>query len=243
MEPTRIDQFIEENGVVTLPSATSSAAMGSPPLPPLGACPIKCMVFLAESSPVLVILRLEDRVSEAALARYLGLTKSRIAMAPPNQLINLTGYPVGEVPPFAHRDPLFTIVDAFVMSHSQVAFGHQLEYLLESTELVKASKAQVAAVSVNATEAAAGAEDGRNGGNGANLLLGNNGGDNYNILSNYKATDLPLPWVKGTETVTMTGIVAKKRKIANLLLFLNIVPTSAGALPRVSMAQISSTFV
>ena len=231
MEPTRIDQFIEENGVVTLPSATSSAAMGSPPLPPLGACPIKCMVFLAESSPVLVILRLEDRVSEAALARYLGLTKSRIAMAPPNQLINLTGYPVGEVPPFAHRDPLFTIVDAFVMSHSQVAFGHQLEYLLESTELVKASKAQVAAVSVNATEAAAGAEDGRNGGNGAN------------ILSNYKATDLPLPWVKGTETVTMTGIVAKKRKIANLLLFLNIVPTSAGALPRVSMAQISSTFV
>ena len=43
---------------------------------------IKCLVFLADGQPLLVVLRLEDRVSQPLLARHLGLPKSRLKLAP-----------------------------------------------------------------------------------------------------------------------------------------------------------------
>lgn len=231
MDTTRIDQFIQEHDVVTLPAASLPVAVAGSPPPALSseACALKCLVFLAENSPILVILRMEDRVSEQALARYLGLAKSRISMAPPDQLVDLTGYPVGEVPPFAHRNPLRTIVDQLVMSHTQVAFGHHLQYVLLSSELVRAAHAQVAAVSTDAADVATARAvyNERTIYDSSSFPPGRDG----DILSK----NLPVPWVQGTEIVTMSGIIAQKRKIANLLLFLNIVPPSSGALARVSI--------
>jgi hypothetical protein len=44
---------------------------------------------------------------------------------------------------------------------------------------------------------------------------------------------LPLPWAPGTQTVTLVGVVAQKRKVAKLLQFLTVVPPGSGPPVRV----------
>jgi prolyl-tRNA editing enzyme YbaK/EbsC (Cys-tRNA(Pro) deacylase) len=169
---------------------------------------IKCLVFLAGGQPLLVVLRLEDRVSQPLLARHLGLPKSRLKLAPLDRLVALCGWPVGSVPPFAHRPALRTLVDAQVAQHSHVVFGDDRQHVVPAAELLRASAAAVAAVSTAGGVAGAGppAEQPR----------------------------LPLPWAEGAQAATMIGIVAQKRKIARLLVFASLVPVQPGPLPTVS---------
>jgi len=214
---THIDEFIKSRGVVTLPREHGAAA-GAPEILE-NACPLKCLLFLASGTPILIVLRLEDRVSEQALATFLNVAKSRIEMAKTRQLIPLTGFSVGEIPPFGHREPLYTLVDQFITSHSHVVFGNNLEYVLPTTELLRATNAKVFSVSVAAAAAAAAAAQGKD-------------GDFKEANTVGIRPPLPVPWVSGAQAVSLSGIIAQKRKIANLLLFLNIVP-SAGPVGKV----------
>ncbi|KAG7670980.1 hypothetical protein Ndes2526A_g01232 [Nannochloris sp. 'desiccata'] len=210
---THIDEFIKSRGVITLPREHGAAAGATEILE--DACPLKCLLFLASGTSILIVLRLEDRVSEQALAVFLNVAKSRIEMAKTHQLVPLTGFPVGEVPPFGHREPLYTLVDQCVTSHSHVAFGNNLEYVLPTTELLRATNGKVVSVSVAAAAAAAAAA-GQQG----------TGEEVTEVIRVGSGPSLPLPWVSGAQAVSLTGIIAQKRKIANLLLFLNIVPPS-----------------
>jgi prolyl-tRNA editing enzyme YbaK/EbsC (Cys-tRNA(Pro) deacylase) len=204
---THIDEFIKSRGVVTLPRENGAA--GATEIFLENACPLKCLLFLASGIPILIVLRSEDRVSEQALATFLNVAKSRIEMAQIQQLIPLTGFPVGEIPPFGHREPLYTLVDQCVTSHSHVVFGNNLEYVLPTTELLRATNAKVLAVSVAAAAA----------------IAQSKGEEGEAVVS---GPALPVPWVSGAQAVSLTGIIAQKRKIANLLLFLTIVPPSPG---------------
>lgn len=169
--------------------------------PPAEACGIKCLVFLAGPTPVLVIIRLEDRVSEASLASHLRLPRRSIRMAPVNELIPLTGFTAGEVPPFGHRRALQTIMDERLAHHEHVVFGRNDEFVMRSADLLRATSASIGSVA-----AAISPDDPR----GTHL-----------------SSHMPIPWPPGASHVTITGIVAQKRKIANLLVFLNVVPVSA----------------
>jgi prolyl-tRNA editing enzyme YbaK/EbsC (Cys-tRNA(Pro) deacylase) len=223
LDSTHIDEFIKTRGIVTIPqkheaaeAAAEAAATETLKAASLDACPLKCLLFLASGSPILIVLRSEDRVSEQALATFLNVAKSRVEMARTSQLIPITGFPVGQVPPFGHRAPLYTLVDQCVTSHSHVVFGDNLEYVLPTTELLRASNGKVAAVSVTAVSSAV---EGSGSGN--------------STTGDAKERRLPVPWVAGAQAVSLTGVIAQKRKIANLLLFLNIVPPSPGQLGKV----------
>jgi prolyl-tRNA editing enzyme YbaK/EbsC (Cys-tRNA(Pro) deacylase) len=69
----------------------------------------KTLVFVADSTPVLVVLRGADRVDPARLGAHLGAARVRRADA--DTVRQATGFPIGGVSPIAHADGLRVIVD------------------------------------------------------------------------------------------------------------------------------------
>jgi prolyl-tRNA editing enzyme YbaK/EbsC (Cys-tRNA(Pro) deacylase) len=72
---------------------------------------IKSLVFLCEGSPQLVIAAGEARISYKKVAEYLGMSRRKVKLATPEQALELSGFPVGAMPPFGHKDVLKTFVD------------------------------------------------------------------------------------------------------------------------------------
>lgn len=206
--------FMANQGIVALPQAGRPSASAS-------SVEIKCLLFLNAGAPLLIILPVQDRVSEPALAAFLGVPKSRLSMAPVNALVSLCGFPVGAVPPFGHRTPLPTIVDDTVVAHSHVVFGPSNEFVVACAELLRVSQATVGPISVASTSAAS------NGTHSTEAV----------ICAEWDSPQMPIPWKPGAQAVKMGGVIVQKRNIAKLLLFANIIPPLTQALPRVRSAH------
>jgi len=74
----------------------------------------KSLVFIAdEKDAALVIASGKSRVDTRKLARMLGASEVKIADA--KTVKEVTGFPVGGVPPVAHNRPLRTFIDARLM--------------------------------------------------------------------------------------------------------------------------------
>ena len=80
---------------------------------------VKSVLFLANEEPVLAITNGLSRIQYKVLADFLGISRRRLKMADAAQVLAITGYVVGSVPPFGHRQPIRVVVDAAV---------HQLPY-------------------------------------------------------------------------------------------------------------------
>lgn len=94
-----------------LPADTSTAeaaalAAGAP----VGSI-VKSLVFLADGVPLLVLVAGDRRVDVKRLRATLGLSKSRLRIAQPGEVLELTGFEVGGVPPVGHGHALRTLVD------------------------------------------------------------------------------------------------------------------------------------
>lgn len=92
----------------------------------LGVAPdaiVKSLVFRADDRPWLVIAAGSARVSMRLLAAALGVSRRRLQLAPPEAALRISGYPVGAMPPFGHRRPLPTLVDAATVPASGTVYG------------------------------------------------------------------------------------------------------------------------
>jgi prolyl-tRNA editing enzyme YbaK/EbsC (Cys-tRNA(Pro) deacylase) len=105
-------------GVPTPTVATAAAALCVPP-----EAILKSLVFLVRGEPWLVIAAGEDRVRYRALAAAWGVTRRRVRLASPEEALAVTGYPVGAMPPFGHRRPLPTLIDARVARTSGTIYA------------------------------------------------------------------------------------------------------------------------
>ncbi len=107
---------------------------------------IKSLVFMVSKEPLLVINNGLNRVDRKKLAIYLGVGKSRVKFASPEQVLDKTGFQVGSMPPFGHRYPLRTLVDEIVIAQ-KVVFGGggkiNAMMQLETAELLKVTGADV----------------------------------------------------------------------------------------------------
>ena len=83
---------------------------------------IKSLIFMADGAPVLVIAAGESRVSLRRLADTLELSKRKLRFATPEQAQELSGYPVGAMPPFAHKQPLMTLMDDTI-NGEEIVYG------------------------------------------------------------------------------------------------------------------------
>lgn len=80
---------------------------------------VKSLVFrdADRDRPVLALVRGIDRVDEAKLAAAVG---ARVERGTASFVRDRTGYAIGGVPPFGHRDPIRTLVDEAAMPNPRV---------------------------------------------------------------------------------------------------------------------------
>lgn len=96
----------------TRTSAEAAAAVGT-----TVAQIAKSLVFMAGGEPVLVVASGVNRVSTEKLARLMGTEISR----PDGDTVKrLTGFPIGGVPPFAHDQPIATLIDQDLFGHAEI---------------------------------------------------------------------------------------------------------------------------
>jgi prolyl-tRNA editing enzyme YbaK/EbsC (Cys-tRNA(Pro) deacylase) len=111
---------------------------------------IKSLVFLAGGNPLLVINNGTSRIDPRKVAAFLGLSRSRVRFARPEQALAITGFVVGSMPPFGHRTTLRTLVDAAVFRQETVyGGGGSIDAMMEltSAELVRATRGEAAELS------------------------------------------------------------------------------------------------
>lgn len=100
----------------TVPAAAAALGVASDQV-------LKSLVFLVRDAPVLVIAAGEDRVRYPALAAAFGVGRRQLRMASPEEALAITGYEVGAMPPFGHRERLDTVVDARRVGPGRVVYG------------------------------------------------------------------------------------------------------------------------
>lgn len=111
---------------------------------------IKSLVFMADSTPILVVNNGQARVDRKKLADCLGINRKRVKFATAGQALETTGYVVGSMPPFGHRKPLKTLVDTATTGLDTVyggGGGIDAMMRLSPSELIRVSRAEVVDIS------------------------------------------------------------------------------------------------
>ena len=84
---------------------------------------IKSLVFQVQGKPLLVIINGLARVDRKKLAAYIGVGRNKVKFADPDQVLELTGFIVGSMPPFGHKHRLRTLIDPAVTRQETVYGG------------------------------------------------------------------------------------------------------------------------
>ena len=94
-----------------LPADTSTAQAAALAVDaPLGSI-VKSLVFLADGGLLLVLVAGDQRVDVKRLRSTLGLSKRQLRIAQPDEILELTGFEIGGVPPIGHKVPVRTLID------------------------------------------------------------------------------------------------------------------------------------
>lgn len=110
---------------------------------------VKSVVFLVDEKPFLVYGCGTRRVDYRKLARRLNVGSKRVKLANPDQVLEITGYGVGTVPPIGLKTRMATFMDPAVRTYETIyAGGGGIDALLKMTsrELLRISEAEIAAM-------------------------------------------------------------------------------------------------
>ncbi len=112
----RVRQGLAEAGldpdlVRELPADTSTAEAAAQAVGAPQGSIVKSLIFLADGVPLLVLVAGDQRADVKRLRAILGLSKRRLRIAQPDEVLDLIGFEVGGVPPLGHRAPLRTLID------------------------------------------------------------------------------------------------------------------------------------
>ncbi|HBC72329.1 MAG: hypothetical protein UX91_C0001G0038 [Candidatus Amesbacteria bacterium GW2011_GWB1_47_19] len=108
----------------------------------------KSLVFyqVQSNQPVLIIVSGANRVDKQLVGDYLG---TKIKTAGLEYVLETTGFPVGGVPPVAHKSHLRTLLDRDLLAFRQVwaAAGHSLTlFPIPPDQLIRLTRAEAIAV-------------------------------------------------------------------------------------------------
>ncbi len=108
---------------------------------------VKSVVFLVDERPFLVYGCGTRHVDQRKLATRLNVSCKAVRLANADQVLDLTGYAIGTVPPLGLKTPMPVFMDPAILDHEVVyAGGGGINALLKiaSAELQRASNAEVA---------------------------------------------------------------------------------------------------
>jgi prolyl-tRNA editing enzyme YbaK/EbsC (Cys-tRNA(Pro) deacylase) len=83
----------------------------------------KSILFLVDARPILVIANGTTRLNYKKLADHLGVSRRRIKLATAEQVAGILGYSIGTVPPFGHKQPVPTLLEARVLDQDALYVG------------------------------------------------------------------------------------------------------------------------
>jgi prolyl-tRNA editing enzyme YbaK/EbsC (Cys-tRNA(Pro) deacylase) len=107
---------------------------------------IKSILFIADEHPVLAIACGLSNIQQRAIAELYGIGKKRVKLATAEVVLEISGYEVGAMPPFGHRQPLDTLVDRRVLNYSDAYAGGGAENALlhlNPQDIMRVTGAQV----------------------------------------------------------------------------------------------------
>ena len=146
-------RWIAENGVaaevVCLPVETPTVHAAADAVNVSPEAILKSLLFLADGQPYLVMANGLAKVDRSKLSAHWGLGKKRVKMASAEKVLELTGYPVGAVPPFGHRTLLPILMDPAVLKQPVVYAGGggiQALVCLTPQELCRVVKPEIVSV-------------------------------------------------------------------------------------------------
>lgn len=131
--------------VVELPADASTAELAAAALNVAVAAIVKSLLFLAAERPILLLVSGDRRVDTNLVARVLSVEGIRLAR--PAEVLAMTGYPVGGVPPVAHMTPPRVLMDRRLFDHATVyaaAGAHNAVFPVAPAQLVEIAGAEVA---------------------------------------------------------------------------------------------------
>lgn len=159
MNASDLQQFIDEQGIeaqiVFLPETTPTVEAAAEAVGVQPAQIVKSVLFVVKEQngvqrAQLVVTNGLSRVNYRALAGTLDISRRRVRMARAGEVQEMTGYPVGTVPPFGHAAPVPTLLDEAVTQQDRVyAGGGAINALMRLTvaELQRVLQADVAPLS------------------------------------------------------------------------------------------------
>lgn len=107
---------------------------------------IKSVLFMINTERVLAIAGGTQPIERRVIAALYGVGRKRVKLAPPEIVLETTGYPVGAVPPFGHPSPIRTLLDPRVLEHTEVFGGggaHNALMRLTPESVLQITQAQV----------------------------------------------------------------------------------------------------
>jgi Cys-tRNA(Pro) deacylase len=154
MDRNDLQKFIDENGIqatiLAMKIHTPTVEDAARALEVETSQIIKSLVFHIDGTPLLVINNGLDRVDRRKLAAYLKVGRKRVKFAAPDRVFDYTGFIVGSMPPFGHKQKLRTLVDPAV-SQQEVIYGGggdiNAMLRLKPAELLAATGAEVTVLS------------------------------------------------------------------------------------------------
>lgn len=106
---------------------------------------IKSVILIADDKPILAIVPGNRKVSYKKMKDTLRV--SRVRLAEPQEVIDLTGYVLGATPPLAHQKKFYTLVDKAAVDKQILYTGcGEVNALLKirPEDLIEVTEAQVA---------------------------------------------------------------------------------------------------
>lgn len=102
----------------SMPDDTSTAVAAASALQTEVGAIVKSLLFMADGGPILALVSGDQRVNTTQLGEAVGTGSVRLAK--PGEVLSITGYRVGGVPPVGHRTPLPVFVDRTLKRYSRV---------------------------------------------------------------------------------------------------------------------------
>ena len=115
---------------------------------------VKTLFFLADGRPTVALVAGDRQVDTARLAEILGVGRKKLKMGTPEQVLELTGYPVGGVSPVGLETPCDIVVDESLQRFREVwaaAGAGNAVFPAETDGLVAAINGQWADIVRNGT--------------------------------------------------------------------------------------------
>ncbi|HIQ04905.1 MAG TPA: YbaK/EbsC family protein [Anaerolineae bacterium] len=127
LTPGDLARYIESQGIdaalvhpdantPTVPAAAAAVGVSVEQI-------IKSLLFFVQDRPYLVIANGTAKVNTRRIATHFGVGRKKVRMARATEIVSLTGYPPGGVPPFGHRIPIPVLLDKNVLDQDLVYGG------------------------------------------------------------------------------------------------------------------------